>query len=49
MYQSKNHSKFLLRYNIILVCKYRKYLMLADRIKFYQENKDLDIKIVMVK
>lgn len=28
MYQSKNHSKFLVRYHIILVCKYRKHLML---------------------
>lgn len=28
MYQSKNHSKFLLRYHIILVCKYKKHLML---------------------
>lgn len=27
MYKSKNHSKFLLRYHIIFVCKYRKQLM----------------------
>lgn len=29
MYKSKNHSKFLLRYHIIFVCKYRKQLMLT--------------------
>lgn len=28
MYTSKNHSKFLLRYHIIFVCKYRKSLMI---------------------
>lgn len=28
MYTSKNHSKFILRYNIIFVCKYRKNLMI---------------------
>lgn len=28
MYESKNHSKFLLRYHIIFVCKYRKKLMI---------------------
>lgn len=27
MYKSKNHSKFILRYHIIFVCKYRKKLM----------------------
>ena len=28
MYKSKNHSKFILRYHIIFVCKYRKKLMI---------------------
>lgn len=28
MYNSKNHSKFILRYHIIFVCKYRKNLMI---------------------
>lgn len=28
MYTSKNHSKFILRYHIIFVCKYRKNLMI---------------------
>lgn len=28
MYESKNHSKFILRYHIIFVCKYRKKLMI---------------------
>lgn len=27
MYKSKNHSKFILRYHIIFVCKYRKKLI----------------------
>lgn len=28
MYTSKNHSKFILRYHIIFICKYRKNLMI---------------------
>lgn len=28
MYTRKNHSKFILRYHIIFVCKYRKNLMI---------------------
>ena len=28
MYNSQSHSKFLLRYHIIFVCKYRKQLMI---------------------
>lgn len=28
-YDSKNHSKFLLRYHIIFVCKYRKNLLVT--------------------
>jgi putative transposase len=32
---SKNHSKFILRYHIIFVCKYRKHLLdkLGDEVK----------------
>ena len=35
MYESKNNSKFLLRYHIIFVCKYRKQLLikLGDEMK----------------
>ena len=29
-YISKNHSKFLIKYHIILVCKYRKQLGSSD-------------------
>lgn len=29
-YISKNHSKFLLKYHIILVCKYRKCLLVGE-------------------
>ena len=28
-YISKNHSKFLIKYHIILVCKYRKQLLVG--------------------
>lgn len=31
-YRSKGHSKFLLRYHLILVCKYRRKLMSANNI-----------------
>lgn len=41
MYQSKNHSKFILRYHIIFVCKYRKNLM----IEYGQFVKDTMIEI----
>ena len=37
MYNSKNHSKFILRYHIILVCKYRKNLMIQYG-EFVKEN-----------
>ena len=37
MYNSKNHSKFILRYHIILVCKYRKNLMIRYG-EFVKEN-----------
>ena len=37
MYNSKNHSKFILRYHIILVCKYRKNLMI-QYVEFVKEN-----------
>jgi putative transposase len=34
-YSSKNHSKFILRYHIIFVCKYRKYILdkMGDEVK----------------
>ena len=31
-YQSRNHSKFLLKYHIIFVCKYRKNVLAYSRI-----------------
>lgn len=37
MYESKNHNKFLLRYHIIFVCKYRKNLMTRFR-EFVKET-----------
>ena len=37
MCNSKNHSKFILRYHIILVCKYRKNLMIQYG-EFVKEN-----------
>ena len=37
MYNSKNHSKFILKYHIILVCKYRKNLMIQYG-EFVKEN-----------
>lgn len=29
-YISKNHSKFLIKYHVILVCKYRKKLLIGN-------------------
>lgn len=37
MYESKNHNKFLLRYHVIFVCKYRKNLMTRFR-EFVKET-----------
>lgn len=37
MCNSKNHSKFILRYHIIFVCKYRKNLMIQYG-EFVKEN-----------
>ena len=37
MYNSKNHSKFILRCHIILVCKHRKNLMIQYG-EFVKEN-----------
>ncbi|MSR91467.1 IS200/IS605 family transposase [Clostridiaceae bacterium WCA-383-APC-5B] len=37
LYNSKNHSKFILRYHIILVCKYRENLMIQYG-EFVKEN-----------
>ena len=41
-YLSKNHSKFLLKYHIIFVCKYRRRL-LYGKIDFTMKNILLDI------
>ena len=50
MYESKNNSKFLLRYHIIFVCKYRKQLLikLGDEIKniMYDIPERYDFKIL---
>ena len=52
-YISKNHSKFLIKYNIILVCKYRKQLLVGafeyDMKKIMQpisEMSDFDIEVM---
>lgn len=37
MYESKNHNKFLLRYHVIFICKYRKNLMTRFR-EFVKET-----------
>ncbi len=39
-YRSKNHSKFLLMYHIIFVCKYRKKLLIphSEEIKNIFQN-----------
>ena len=53
MYESKNNSKFLLRYHIIFVCKYRKQLLikLGDEIKniMYDIAERYDFKILEMK
>lgn len=50
MYESKNNSKFLIRYHIIFVCKYRKQLLikLGDEIKniMYDIAERYDFKIL---
>ena len=49
-YRSKNHSKFLLMYHIIFVCKYRKKLLTnySPEIKdiFLAISKDYDFEIL---
>ena len=52
-YISKNHSKFLIKYHIILVCKYRKQLLVGaveyDMKKIMQpisEISDFDIEVM---
>ena len=42
MYNSKNHSKFILRYHIILVCKYRNIK------KIYSESR-IERRVSMLK
>ena len=53
MYESKNNSKFLLRYHIIFVCKYHKQLLikLGDEIKniMYNIAERYDFKILEMK
>ena len=48
-YQSKNHSKFILTYHIIFVCKYRKKLLIkyGEDIKqiMYDTSKRYDFEI----
>ena len=49
-YRSKNHSKFLLMYHIIFICKYRKKLLTnySPEIKniFLDISKDYDFEIL---
>lgn len=52
MYSSKNHSKFILRYHIIFVCKYRKNLMIqfGDFVKntMLEISQKYDFKILEI-
>ena len=52
-YISKNHSKFLIKYHIILVCKYRKQLLVGaveydmkKIIRHISEMSDFDIEVM---
>ena len=52
-YISKNHSKFLIKYHIILVCKYRKQLLVGaveydmkKIMRHISEMSDFDIKVM---
>ena len=42
-WKSVNHSKFLLQYHLILVCKYRKRLLSGNNISSYIKMLSLDI------
>lgn len=49
-YETKNHSKFLLMYHVIFVCKYRKKILepIDDRLKqtLYDISKESDFEIL---
>ena len=52
-YISKNHSKFLIKYHIILVCKYRKQLLVGaveydmkKIMRHISEKSDFDIEVM---
>ena len=52
-YISKNHSKFLIKYHIILVCKYRKQLLVGaveydmkKIMRHISEMSDFDIEVM---
>ena len=52
-YISKNHSKFLIKYHVILVCKYRKKLLVGaveydmkQIVKNISERSDFNIEVV---
>lgn len=52
-YMSKNHSKFLIKYHVILVCKYRKELLvgtleydLKQIIQNISDLSDFDIEVM---
>lgn len=49
-YDSKNHSKFLLMYHFIFVCKYRKKILepISDELKqiIYDISKESDFEII---
>lgn len=52
-YISKNHSKFLIKYHIILVCKYRKQLLVGaveydmkKIMRHISEMSDFDIEVI---
>ena len=49
-YDSKNHSKFLLMYHFIFVCKYRKKILepISDELKqiIYEISRESDFEII---
>ena len=42
-YKSNSHSRYLLQYHLIFVCKYRKYLMCSPNIVSDENGKQSDI------
>ena len=49
-YETRNHSKFLLMYHVIFVCKYRKQILnpISEELKqiIYDISKESDFKLL---